>query len=352
MANSCEPQHTIDLSNATSISIYIMYTAHEWIAYLIVWPCIILCGLSGNMTFIWTVMRTPSLHTMTFKYLVSLAVSDILTVLCFGILNIVYFTTSMLRGRSFVFYLLPTFVLLCSVGTITLVSVDRFLAICHPIKHRLVNGTKRTNLLLCCTWSVSFCYALLVYPTIIPWTYCLIWPNHSQYNDFPHYLHITGFTWVFYYIFTPIYVTFFLMLFIFNCYLFIRIYYVMRKRTKQNLNSSVDTESQLRQVVMMLMVNGVVFFMFCFLQICMMLANLLHFIAPEAANLQENVLWLIIPEMLFAVNAFVNPIIYFILNKRYRDAFKDTIFNHKSNQRNKQDIDLSKIETISRINCR
>ncbi len=163
-ANTCEPNFTIDLFNATPVPLR-MIDIHasrmdRSFNYLAMY---FLCGLLSNLTFIWTVMRTQSLHTITFKYLVNLAISNILAVLFFSIPNIVYFTTTKVRIQSFIFDLIPNFFFLSSIGTITIVSVERFLAICHPIKHRLVSGIKRTNLLICCTWTVAFVYTNCVF---------------------------------------------------------------------------------------------------------------------------------------------------------------------------------------------
>jgi hypothetical protein len=126
----------------------------EWIMYYLIWPCIILLGLVGNTTFIMTVIHTPALHTATYKYLVNLSISDLLTLLSSGIPDIAYYTTS--RGyrenHHIIFQMASYFFFLCSIATITFVSLERFLAVCHPIKHRLLKGTKRTNVCICFSW--------------------------------------------------------------------------------------------------------------------------------------------------------------------------------------------------------
>ena len=136
-----------------------------------------------------------------------------------------FLTSSISLQQSYEIYLsyqtlIPTFFFFSSIGTVTLVSAERFLAICHPFKHRLMRGTKRTNLLICLTWTVAFSSTLLMYSVTEALTICVIWPNHSFYNDFPNFLYTTRLTWVFNFIVTPIFVISFLILFISNCYIF------------------------------------------------------------------------------------------------------------------------------------
>ncbi len=340
MANSCESNFTIDLSNVTSIPIHMVYMPREWVIYEIVWPCIVLCGLFSNLTFIWTVIKTPELHTITFKYLVSLAISDTLTVLCFGIPNIVHFTTRKLRDQPLEFDLISTFFFLCSTGILTLVSVERFFAICHPLKHHLINGTKRTNLLICMIWTIAFIYTLSVYPTINPSTFCVIWPEYDQFRNYPTYFHQVGFTWIFIYILTPLFIFFFLFLMVSNVYIFGRMYFAMHKRMNQNLSSSIERESQLRQVVVMLLVNSLIFFLCCSLKIQVMVMGLVFAIAPETLTPQHMPMLQTVSRILLGVNASINPILYFTLNKRYRNAFKMIILKRtdKRNPRNNQTI--------------
>ena len=65
----------------------------------------------------------------------------------------------------------------CSFGTVTLVSLERFLAICYPIKHHLIKGTWRTNTLICSVWCISFCYALPTLSFVDTLNIFIIWPN-------------------------------------------------------------------------------------------------------------------------------------------------------------------------------
>ncbi len=88
---------TINLQNSTIFDQYISYQPYELVLYKFVMPCIILVGLTGNVMFIWTVIRVSSLHTSTFIYLFSLAWSDLFTLVGFGI----YLTNGFLSPLRF-----------------------------------------------------------------------------------------------------------------------------------------------------------------------------------------------------------------------------------------------------------
>ncbi len=332
MAHLCDPYMVIDLSNATTVPINMVYTSHEWIIYFLLWPCIIFIGFCSNLTFIWTVIQTPTLQTNTYKYLVSLAVSDLLTLVSVGIPNITYFAVTPLRDRPFAYNLLTMLFFLCSVGTITLVFLERFLAVCHPIKYRLMKGTKRTNIFICLTWVFASCYTLLMYPTIRSQTFCVIWPKHSRYKTFPIHFQVPQASWIFYYVFTSTYCLLFIFLLIFNSYLYIRIYLVMRRRTTQNLNSSADVETQLHQVILMIIINGIVFFVFCLAQIQLMVMAVIFNIFSKTFHTTYSTKAGIASYIFFGINSSINPIIYLTINKTYRNAFK-MVFIKGNNQR-------------------
>ena len=81
MNSSCS--FTTDLRNSLDLFNYI-YQPYELVLYTFVVPCIILIGFVGNASFIWTVVRVPSLHTSPFIVLCSLAFTDLMTLIGIG----------------------------------------------------------------------------------------------------------------------------------------------------------------------------------------------------------------------------------------------------------------------------
>ena len=146
--NTCSMNNTLDFSNATSLPIRLVYLPNEWILYNVIWPILTLFGTLCNSCFIWTVTRTPSLHTATYIYLVTLACTDLITIVSLGSTHVhSYFTTSLRYSSKTIDALLPIlfiFTYISSTGLVTLVSLERFVAICHPLKYLIFRGKTRT----------------------------------------------------------------------------------------------------------------------------------------------------------------------------------------------------------------
>ena len=109
-----------------------------------------------NMSFIIVVLKTPSMKTVTNAYLVCLALSDILFSLHSAVINFAawYLTP---YSEDFVFMgtsgcIINTFIVkvtyFFSIFIVTTVSFDRYMAICHPLKHRMMIGKARTTRLI------------------------------------------------------------------------------------------------------------------------------------------------------------------------------------------------------------
>ena len=140
---TCTINNTFDLRNATSLPLWLVYPQRDWIVYVVIWPSLMAFGTLSNISFIWTVIRTPTLHTATYIYLVSLAYADLANIWGFGFLFVIDYATSPIRNTNTIFativYLISLFALMSSMGFVTLVSLERYLAICHPIKHYVLN---------------------------------------------------------------------------------------------------------------------------------------------------------------------------------------------------------------------
>ena len=183
MNTSCS--EIIDLSNSTNLYLYI-YLPYERFFLLLVVPCIILLGFIGNVTFIWTVIRVPFLHIPTYIYLATLACTDLLTLIGYGV-QIIQNSKSQLRIVELsvitdIFTVIYWFCFSATLFLITVVSIERYLAICHPLRYRIVNGTKRTIKLIV----VAFLLNSVLMSTLIPHLFsnpvqkCFIWPSNEE----------------------------------------------------------------------------------------------------------------------------------------------------------------------------
>ena len=241
MANSCDTNLTIwDLTNTTDFSSLVL-NSWEYIFYQTSWSSIILFGICTNVSFIWTVIKTPILHTITYRYLVNLAISDLLFLIINYISRSVNYQESPLkRSIPTIVITISDLLVICSLGTVTLVSIERFLAICYPIKHHMLKGTRRTNKLICLVWCISLCYAL---PSLFVWktlNICIIWPDDSAFAAYPNqYTYRQMDSWTFDFIQSTSFVLCFFFM-IFNSVVYSKIYFALKVRnnTDFELNSS------------------------------------------------------------------------------------------------------------------
>ena len=354
MANSCYASQTIWNLTYEQINeldlLNLVYTSYEWMIYQIIFPCIIVFGYCTNVSFIWTVFKMPSLHTNTYRYLVNLALSDLLFLIAYYIPRIIDYQENPLRERLHsAVYALYYFFFCCSVGTITLVSLERYLAICNPIKHHLIKGTKRTYRLICSVWCIAVCLALPYLFVSYASSICIMWPDDSVYADYPNqYAPFGSPHWSLALMLTLNLIVFFLLM-IFNNFIFIRIYFALRERQHKNLGLNLTFDLQLRQVAHMLIVNGVFFFVCCFVQILITPLTLLLTYLGNDIPLSLSI-WGILTDIMLGVNACMNPVLYLITNKRYRHAFKTAVFTW-SNRHRETEIAVNSInlQNINRI---
>ncbi|XP_072037022.1 uncharacterized protein [Amphiura filiformis] len=111
-----------------------------------------------------------------------------MTLISTGIPRIAYYQISPVRTENVVVSLVSAILLSCfitvSFGLVTLVSLERFLAICYPIKHHLMKGTRRTFKLICCAWIMGLTSLTdLIFTDFT--TSCIMWPQNDAYANFP-----------------------------------------------------------------------------------------------------------------------------------------------------------------------
>ena len=135
-----------------------------------VFICVV--GLIGNGLVIYVVLRFSKMKTVTNLYIVNLAVSDVLFLISLPFL----ITTTLLEywifGRAmckiyFVFFSINFFT---SVFTLTAMSADRYLAVCHPVRSVYYRTTRIAFFVCLSIWSISFFVMLpvILYSTTIP----------------------------------------------------------------------------------------------------------------------------------------------------------------------------------------
>lgn len=137
-----------------------------FITVVTVYSFLLLVGLTGNMTTIIGLLRWIKNSTPTFVFIVSLSVSDLLLLcICMPLKITEYFRLGDIftEATCKLSLYVRDFTLISSVLTLTVISFERYYAICHPlsVQYRCTWNRARTMMLI--MWCISACLAL---PTI------------------------------------------------------------------------------------------------------------------------------------------------------------------------------------------
>ena len=155
----------------------------------VIFPIVFSLGFVGNVAFLFTLARVKEMRSITNFYLANLAVADLLYIILqairncgtyayYGIKKAEFFKTDIECSIGYG-TILTTFY--ASLLLVTLVSFERFMAICYPLKHRMVNSIKRTVTLTIISWLIAVGMAAAVVPgwgTVA--RVCLIWQQEEK----------------------------------------------------------------------------------------------------------------------------------------------------------------------------
>ncbi|KAM9765483.1 leukotriene B4 receptor 1-like [Menidia menidia] len=124
-----------------------------------------LVGAPGNLLVIWTILRHIKQRSHTVVLVLHLAVADMLVIITlplwiYSLLHTWVFGALLCKGLVYMIYVC----MFSSIIFITIMSVERFLAICHPFMMRGWNSHSAMSKFLVFVWVVSF---LLGLPAIL-----------------------------------------------------------------------------------------------------------------------------------------------------------------------------------------
>ena len=328
--------------SAPGVAITWLYTYHEIFLAKFILPSLLVIGVAGNTTFIYAVVRIKRLHSITNMYLVNLAVADIL-MLCAAIPVYMWIMYS-----SSVRYAVPWhtrvgcltkavtgYFYFTSLCLVSLVTLERYYAICHPFRHREINTKKRTVKLIATTWMLGLLFSICIGfgdGQIV--RFCMLWPNEDLFNNFPSEVRICKTTDSNLVLLEELSKTIpFLIALVGNCFMYIRI---MQTLGGRNLEPNDNTEhtaqskfqshaNQVRnQVARLLIINGMIFFF------CQIGTRVLSFHAILELTLNVGFLnskgvgvILLVSRLMLFMNSVVNPIVYNLTSSIYRQAFKE-----------------------------
>lgn len=299
------------------------------IAYLLIF----VSGVFGNIATCTVIIRNASMQTATNYYLFSLAISD-LTLLILGLPNelSVFWQqypwalgVGLCKIRAYVSEM-SSYV---SVLTIVAFSMERYLAICHPLRVYSMSGLKRSTRFILAAWSIAMISAIpfAIYTKV---NFVEYPPGSGNYSadsaicamllpDMPKF---------------PLYelssIVFFLIPMLVILVVYTRMGLKIKNSTKKMLGpiqgfvhgDSRQTQSR-KSIIRMLSVVVIMFFV-CWAPFHAQ--RLLYIYAQDSDYYPDLNEWLyILSGCLYYFSTTVNPILYNLMSMRYRQAFKQTI---------------------------
>ena len=324
----------LNMQNWTEIAIKstMLYSKAGIMEVKFIIPIIFVIGFCGNSAFFLVLARVKTMRTMTNIYLANLAAADLLvlvTTLLFRSWRYVSdpyvvwnrpFRTNAGCG-VYVFVFGVSF--FASMFFITLVSFDRYFAICQPLKYRSLKNKKREQYcLMFLVWCVS---AVLSIPVTFAFSklvrVCLTWPSIPKYDAFPD----VGRRCY------PVYPVLkdvsdvlqtvpFISALITNTILYIKIIRQLTLMKAPGENANKASEKAKQRITMTLLVNCFVFF--CCISPSQFLTILnMKFLNPDALARELTKNLLLTAYILVMVNSAVNPILYGAVSPTYRRGY-------------------------------
>ena len=327
---------TCTLANSIPLTSAFFWTASEKFSTLIILPLITFVGDVGNLAFLFTTIRVPQMRTTANLYLGTLAVSDII------------FLSGTCVQYVYGHYLSPQFrnysnrsslscwlghlpYLSCyyySIEIVFLLSLERYYAICHPVRHRSFTSTSRTIKLLCLSLLIAVILGVL---STIKWgdfrviTFCAKYLE----GDFSDAFLLSLYTCelsrrAFATLLGDILgILGFLIAMIGTSIMYYKVIKKLLQRSQINLHSNhSSTDKVHKQVAVILIANGVIFFL------CQTPYRLhsIHEILADTLKVwslptNEHVSLQIIGRLFIFINSAVNPYIYTTGSSFYRNAF-------------------------------
>ena len=289
-----------------------------------------------NISFAVTVTRVTYMRTPTNFFLFSLAVSDSLFLTsAIGEKLFRIMSSSIARNEgisSSVGCMIRSLIVdtsyYASLFIITLVTLEKYHAVCQPIKQVTQRGKRRAIRCITLTWILSFLISCTLTPLCMRrMVTCMYWPPYIKYLHLPgYYTTFEPIDAMFYYSSFCQSVPFFVTMIV-NAIVYFRLIRALGDQVATTEQRGQDPErtNRIRHlVVRMLIINGAAFFLLLAPFEIIVLSGAIADIRGDGLfddQADQGRLVYTLVRTLTYVNAVINSAIYWVSNKRYRDAF-------------------------------
>ncbi|XP_072014554.1 neuromedin-U receptor 2-like [Amphiura filiformis] len=335
---NCQSNNSLQLSYDAALGA--LYSTHEKWLLLGVIPLLMIVGIIGNLGFLFVLFKMEYMKSITNFYLGNLAVTDLAFIIIMAIRSWWFYVNSEVEFdvpyiSSLVcamFNLVFCIFRFSSFTFVTLVIVERYLAICKPLYHRIVSGEVRSVKLAIATWLIAVVFAAIYTMTLSSLKYvCVDWPENEIFASLPSKISVctTDHQWMVplnYYIQA---IAFWSALFLNTIMSYSIIMTLHRRKPLTETNSGNKTKptkdttiTTRNQVAKMLIVNNIAFFLLAGpFHIRNIILIIEYHIGFRLVGYVQSSMWYWVGNVAAVANSVVNPIIYNVTNPRYRAAF-------------------------------
>ncbi|KAM4689392.1 kappa-type opioid receptor [Discoglossus pictus] len=282
-----------------------------------VYSMVFVVGLVGNALVMFVIIRYTKMKTATNIYIFNLALADALVT-----------TTMPFQSTEFLMNSWPFGDVLCkivvsidyynmftSIFTLTMMSVDRYIAVCHPVKALDFRTPLNAKMINVCIWLLSSSVGISA--IVLGGTKlsdgaiecALQFPNHYWYWDTVMKICVFIFAFI-----IPVFI-------ITICYTLM----ILRLKSVRLLSGSREKDRNLRRITRLVLVVVAVFIV-CWTPIHI-------FVLVEAlVNVPQNIAVVSIYYFCIALgytNSSLNPILYAFLDENFKRCFRDFCFPSK-----------------------
>lgn len=292
-----------------------------------------LVGIIGNALIVYSVIHFRRMKSLSNIFLTSLATADlILIVFCIPVKFAQLFSYTWTFGKflcKFVHYI-QILTAICSVYTLTAMSIERYYAVIHPVKCRYICTMSQTKRVICFTWLAS-----LLLATPVLWIQILMevgekenigywcvrdWNNQLAWRAYEVYALVI-----------ILIVPLIIMSFSYSkiCY---KLYSVMHNKQRtaavqfsaNQPNIYIDASAKKMSQVIRMLIVVVIIFILCWSPI-LVINVLAAFQVLPSLNYGNMFVIKTTSHLLSYANSCVNPIIYGFMSRNFRTSFREAI---------------------------